>query len=253
MTGHGFGLCVGYATAVCGWLAAWALMPALWPPREPVPFRRPWLEVLWVLIALGGVLLIGQLYVRGVRLPATGILGPLAEALNQAFIFLPLPLLLLFRRQGLSTAWITTTRVPIRLAVGFAIALLTLTAYLAARGQLGNWATAVTQVYAPKRIGIAAQVFFEDLAIAMAMVRLSAAMKNRAAAAVVAAALFAAGHIPALWAGGVAPGAMLSLVRDFGLAVVVLSVAQRSADIWWLWCVHFTMDMTQFLALGPGS
>jgi len=251
VTGPYLGLYFGYAAAVSGWLAARALLPGLWPRRDPVSFRRPWLEVLWILLVFGGVLLIGQLYVRGVRLPSAGPLGPLAEALNQALIFLPLPLLLLFRRQGPATAWITTSRVPVRLLVGLVVAGLALTAYLAARGRLADWGSAVVQVYHPKRIGIAVQVFFEDLAVAMAMVRLSAALKSRTAATAFVAILFAAGHIPALLAGGTAPGAMVSLVWDLGLALAALSAAQRSADIWWLWCVHFTMDMTQFLALGP--
>jgi hypothetical protein len=43
------------------------------------------------------------------------------------------------------------------------------------------------------------------------------------------------------------------LVLDAGLGVVVLFIAQRSADVWWLWCVHFAMDMMQFVAATPTS
>ena len=47
---------------------------------------------------------------------------------------------------------------------------------------------------------------------------------------------------------GVAPSELVGLVRDFGLGVVVLGTAWRSADIAWLWPVHFALDMTQFLS-----
>ena len=42
----------------------------------------------------------------------------------------------------------------------------------------------------------------------------------------------------------------IGLLRDFGLGVLVLSTVQRSADIAWVWPVHYALDMTQFLASG---
>jgi hypothetical protein len=249
MTARYLGLAVGYAVALGAWFAARTALPGLWPRRPLTSFRRPWLEVLWVLLAGAAVLLLGQLYMRGVRLPAGGALGPLAEAVNQALIFLPFPALLILRRQGLDTAWVKTSRLPERLGIGLGIALIALTAYLAARGHLPDWGAAAAGIYHPKRLGIAVQVFFEDFAIAAMLVRLEAGMKSRRVAAVAVAFLFAAAHIPALVAGGAAVAWMLSLVLDFGLAVGVIAAAQRSGDIWWLWCVHFTMDMTQFIPL----
>ena len=67
---------------------------------------------------------------------------------------------------------------------------------------------------------------------------------------VMVAVLFAAGHIPALLAGDAVLEEILSLTLDAGLGIVAISVVQRSADVWWFWCVHFVMDMTQFYTVG---
>lgn len=79
----------------------------------------------------------------------------------------------------------------------------------------------------------------------MLAVRFNAALRRPWATAVIVALLFAGGHIPAQLANGLAPSEMLYLVFDFVLAAGVIGVVQRSADIWWFWCVHFAIDMTQ--------
>ena len=89
------------------------------------------------------------------------------------------------------------------------------------------------------------QVFLEDLTIAILFVRLSSAVGKPWATAVVAC-LFAAGHIPAMVSGGASWTEIAWLVRDAGLGAVAILVLQRSRDIVWFWCIHFSLDMTQF-------
>jgi hypothetical protein len=86
----------------------------------------------------------------------------------------------------------------------------------------------------------------EDLAIAVLFVQIAAALHPRWAILLVAA-LFAGGHLPALFANGASAGEMFGLVRDFGLGVLVIGTLWRGADIIWFWPVHFALDMTQFL------
>jgi hypothetical protein len=86
----------------------------------------------------------------------------------------------------------------------------------------------------------------EDIAIAILMVRFAAAIGPRRAILVVAA-LFAAGHIPALLATGGTQAELISLVRDAALAAGVIAVALRGADVWILWPIHFAMDMSQWI------
>jgi hypothetical protein len=46
-----------------------------------------------------------------------------------------------------------------------------------------------------------------------------------------------------------APAAeLVGLLRDFGLVVLVLGTLSRSADILWIWPVHYSLDVTQFLS-----
>jgi hypothetical protein len=93
-------------------------------------------------------------------------------------------------------------------------------------------------------------VFCEDVAIAILFVRVQAALGLRVTI-ILAASLFAAAHIPAMVARGTSREAYARLALDAGLGVFVLFIAQRSADVWWLWCVHFAMDMMQFVAAPP--
>jgi hypothetical protein len=46
---------------------------------------------------------------------------------------------------------------------------------------------------------------------------------------------------------GDAAAELLGLFRDFGLVVIVIGTVWRSADVAWLWPVHYALDMTQFL------
>lgn len=89
------------------------------------------------------------------------------------------------------------------------------------------------------------QVLLEDIAIAILFVRFRSVLGLRIVIVLVAV-LFAAGHIPSLVAEEAIFNELLSLILDAGLGVVVLLVVQRSADIWWFWCVHFAMDMMQY-------
>lgn len=52
---------------------------------------------------------------------------------------------------------------------------------------------------------------------------------------------------PTIVSDGASTAQLIGLLRDFGLAVVVIGTAVRGADILWLWPVHYALDMTQFL------
>jgi len=111
-----------------------------------------------------------------------------------------------------------------------------------------SWLEVVLRVYSPKNVPLLVQVLLEDIAIAILFVRFRSALGLRFTVGLVAV-LFAAAHIPALLASGVAIHECIGLVLDAALAVGVLSVVQRSSDVWWFWCVHYAMDMTQFYAV----
>ena len=134
--------------------------------------------------------------------------------------------------------------------VGLALAALAIVAFTLVRPESDNWLAVYPRVYQPKNAGLMVQVLCEDLAIAILFVRFQAAIGLRGTIVLVAG-LFAAAHIPTIVATGVPVGDLARLVLDAGLGVIVLFIAQRSADVWWLWCVHFAMDMMQFCAATP--
>ncbi len=247
---HHYALLGGYGTAVVAWLVVARVFPNLWPRQDAIAFVRPWREVAWALLAVLGVLAVGQLYVRHWLLTASGPLAPFVEAGNQLLIFAPILAVPFLRRQGFRSAWMPIDRLWARLLVGLALAALAILTFTSVRKGSESWLEIYPRVYHPKNIGLSVQVLFEDVGIAILFVRFRAAMGLRGTIVLVAC-LFAASHIPAMIAGGAPVRELDGLVLDAGLGVIVLFIAQRSADVWWLWCVHFAMDMMQFCAVTP--
>lgn len=244
MLSYSWALALAYASALALWWLAARVRPQLWRD-EPVAIAKPWRELAWTVPAVLAVIGIGQLYVRGWLLPADGALRVLAESLNQLAIFSPMLALLLLRRQPLRSAWIRTDRVYVRLLVGTALALAAIFVFTSVAHDARSWTSVVPRVYRIGNVPHAVQVLMEDVTIAILVVRFSAAIGNRAALVAVAA-LFAAGHVPAMLANGASAEELTGLLRDFALGLAVIGVARRSADVWWLWCVHFALDLMQF-------
>ena len=199
--------------------------------------------MLAVLLVIG----VGQLWSQGWLLPEDGALRLLAASVNQLLIFSPMGLLLLWRRQRLSTAWLPLDRVPVRVGLGVVLATLAIVAFHFVRGAddvglIGRWAA----TWSPRGVDKLVQVFLEDAAIAILLCRLGSALRRPTLAVVAVGVLFAAAHIPAMLSKGAEASEFARLVLDAGLAVVVLGTLQRSRDIWWFFPVHFAMDMTQF-------
>jgi len=243
---------VGYAVALAGWFLVARLVRWLWPARTEATFDRPWLEFGIAVVGGLAVLGVGQLWSAGFRVPDTGPLGPLGGAVNQLLIFAPLVLVPVYRRQSWRTAWLAGRHMGFRIGVGVALAGLALTAYAAVRADAGVPWEIAARLLSFENLDEAVQVLLEDIIIAIVFVRLAAAIGGRAAVGVVAA-LFAAGHIPAMLSTGASPEELLLLLRDVALGVAVISVLRRSHDILWFWPIHFTLDMLQFGAITFGA
>ena len=243
---HSWFLAVAYGSVCALWWGLNRVLP-LWRSPERPEFTHPWREVGIVLLAVVGVLLLGQLWSRGIRLQAHGTWAPVLESVNQLIIFAPIVAVPIIRRQGLASAWIRLDRIGARLAIGLGLALFALLLYSVLEQGAPSWPETIRRVYDPARAHLAVQVFLEDVAIAILFVRIAAAVGARGAVVGVAV-LFAAAHVPAMLSGGAVAGEFVGLLRDFGLGVLVLSTVQRSADIAWVWPVHYALDMTQFLA-----
>jgi hypothetical protein len=238
-------LVVAYLVGLAGWLAANRFMPSVWP-REPVEgFEHPWKEFGFAIVGAIGILAMGQLWTRGIRLPEQGLFGPILAAINQLLIFAPILLVVVIRRQSWATAWLPRRRIGTRLVTGFVLASVAVTTYSLLRaGADAPWVL-LGRIWRYEHVDEMVQVFLEDVTIAILFVRLASAISSRWATVIVAV-LFAAGHIPAILSQGATWLELAGLLRDAGLGVAVILVLQRSRDIVWFWFIHFCLDMTQF-------
>jgi len=239
-----------YGLALLLWWLAHRLLPHLWATVEEPYFKTPWKELLGVILAAVAVMSIGVVYSKYGLIPKLKYGSYLTESLNQLLIFSPALGWLLWRKDAWSTAWLPQQFIVQRIFIGLAIALSAIGFFLVLRQGSNDYIQVFTEVYHPKNLAYLVQVLGEDFVIALFFVRFQSLLGKRMAIVIVAA-LFAAGHIPAFLANGVTWVEMQSLVFDALLSIGILTVLQRSSDIWWFWMVHFAMDMMQFYSVKP--
>lgn len=237
-------LAIAYFVGLGGWLAIHRWQ-GIWPVEPAPSFAEPWKEFAIAFAGAIGVLLVGQLWSRGIRLPEKGAFGPVLGSFNQIMIFAPVLLVPVLRRQPWTTAWLPRARIVKRLLVGVVVAAAAVTTYsLLREGADAPWIV-WSRIWSYEHVDEIVQVFLEDLTIAILFIRLASWIGSRPAVAIVAC-LFAVGHIPAMISNGGSLSEMIGLFRDAGLGVAVILVLQRSRDVLWFWVLHFCMDMTQF-------
>ena len=238
-------LVVAYLVALGGWLVASRVLPGVWHRGPTEGFEHAWRELGIALGGAMGILAMGQLWTRGIRLPEQGAFGPLLGSINQILIFAPILMVVVIRRQPWTSAWLPRARLGTRLLVGAVLAGCAVTTYALLRdGADAPWIL-LGRIGRYENLDSAVQVFLEDVTIAILFVRSAGAVGPRWATVVVAC-LFAVGHIPAMLSQGATWLELVGLLRDAGLGVAVILVLQRSGDVVWFWCVHFCLDMTQF-------
>lgn len=245
---HYHALFISYGAAVAAWFSIARLVPSIWPKTEPTAFAKPWREVGWAFVAVIAIILVGQVYQKGIRLPNDGSFGGIFESVNQLIIFCPVVLMLLWRRQPFSTVWLSGDKALTRLAAGIGIALFAILIFTMVRTGSDSFFQVVGRTYHYQNLAHLVQVFMEDITIAYLFVRFRAVLKLRGSIILVAA-LFAAGHIPTMISEGYSFAELSSLLLDASLGIGLVYTVQRSGDILWFWCLHFAMDMMQFYAV----
>ena len=249
---HSVPLVLSYLVALGGWLLASHLPGEVWPRIPVQTFDRPWKEFGIAVAGALGILAVGQLWIRGIRLPEEGSLGPVLGSLNQLLIFSPILAVVLIRRQSWSTAWLPRGKVVARVLIGLLLACLAVGSYSVLRADADASWVLLSRIWRYENVDEMVQVFLEDITIAILFVRLASAIGSKGATVVVAC-LFAVGHIPAMMSQGATWFELVALLRDAGLGVAVILTLQRSCDILWFWCVHFCLDMTQFARISGVS
>lgn len=240
MDAHYFGLIAGYAAATAVLWALWFVARPLVAAPGPLRFERPWLEVGLVILAVLATIAVGQAYLRDMLLTDE---GPVLQSANQALIFAPILIAVALRPHRIAGGGLPLGMSTVGLPIGLVLAAGALAIYALTRGEdIGALFHSVVRIdNAPH----AAQVLFEDIAIAALLLRLNSALGARWAVVLVAG-LFAAAHIPAMLTGGAELIELGTLVLDTLLGVMVMGAIIATRSIWWLWPVHLAMDLTQF-------
>jgi len=190
------------------------------------------------LLAVAGVLGLGELYRHGWLFPAT----PLGWVADNLIIYSPILLVLIARRQRGDTVYLSHRGVHKKVLVGSACALASAAAFLALRGELDRFPGLFTS-WSSKRTADFVPVFLEGVALAFLLVRLQWVW-GRAAAVSIPALLFALAHVPSQLAEGRSVAELVAFFAvNTGLVAFVLLVLQRSQDVIWLGLVHYLMDV----------
>jgi len=241
-------LYAGYAAAALVLWIATGLRPALWPiaaptGSAPIPLWRS-------LVIVAAVLALGQLYQAGLMIPEHTSWRDGARLANQILIFLPV-----FVVVGVSIhdgdeaartrAFIPRSRIAERLVIGCTAAAIATVVYLTVRPDAAGISLIPARFFSWPNAAHAAQILGEDFGLGLILASALRHLSPRTAV-IVAACLFAAGHIPAMVTQGAPLAEFPSLVADAGLAAGMMALVLRLRDLWPIWPVHVAMDLMQF-------
>jgi hypothetical protein len=232
-----------YLAACVGWLIVAALLRKRWP-RNPLETTRPYLDFVLCLAAAGGIFALGSAYRAGWLLPTgDGWQGKLNWTIDNLIIYSPIAIVLLLRRQGPATIFLSTDGLPYKLGSGLVLGVGAVLVYLAARGELDRATSVLTKSIDADNLVNFLPVFLEGVVLAFLFVRLRWAF-GLTVALLLPAALFALAHVPRQIEGERTLYEMAAFfVFNTGLVSAILFTVQRSQDIIWMGIVHYLMDI----------
>jgi hypothetical protein len=158
-------------------------------------------------------------------------------------IFSPIAAVLIGRRQGPQTIFLSPRRLAEKIALGLTLGVAAVAIYLVLRGELLRLGECLAAAVAPERLNYFVPIFLEGVAIAFGFVRFRWLVGTPAALAIPAV-LFATAHVP----GQLAEQRTLVEIAAFfvfnsALVSAVLWTVQRSRDVVWMGMVHYLMDI----------
>lgn len=236
-------LTIAYGT-ICGLWFIFSQTKIIWSINSIHNSKNPWLDFALALVAVIGVLIIGQLYSAGYLINSSSnkwnlVIWPL----NSFLIFCPIFLTLIFRKQGLQTVFISKHSLAKKLIFGMVSSFIGIALFLILRGELGRLSEIGIHSISLKTLSNFPAIFFENIALAFLFVRLKWTVGIKWAIGIPSV-LFAFAHVP----GSIAEGdPFIHIVTFFfltgGLTTFILYTAYRSRDIIWLGVVHYLMDV----------
>jgi hypothetical protein len=231
--------------AACGlWLAwdRWRRLAASEAP--PAASEHPYWDLALTVAAAAGVFLLGAAYRGGWLLPTSSTaLGRAAWLIDNAIIYSPLALVLIFRRQSPRTMFLSPVRLGEKIVLGLALGVIAVALYSGLRGELGEVPGYLRSALEPGKLTNFVPVFLEGVALAFAFVRLQWAV-GPAAAIAIPCVLFAAAHVPGQLESGREAGHVAAFFAfNTALPAAILWTVARSRDVVWIGLAHYLMDI----------
>jgi len=242
---HFFGPVFAAYTLACAvnW-SVWWKYPDWWRVEMINP-DKPWAELLMGVLAAMGVIGIGRLYSADFLIPKSGneVIDGWLWMLNNLLIFSPIFLVMIIRRQGLSTAWISLKGLHFKLLTGLVAAILSLITFLAFRGEMSRIGSILSSSVRFETLSNFPAIFLEGVAVAFLFVRLSWLWGTRVSITLPSV-LFALVHVPGMVAQE-DPLMHILLMSIFTctISIIVLYTCDRTKDVIWLGVVHYLMDV----------
>jgi len=233
-------LVTAYFAICASWLALNANKRRFWPmPPMPVS-ARPKADFVLALVAVAGVLGIGQLYHRDLLL-ARG--SAWTYQLNTLLIWAPLFVVLALRRAPLGTVFLNREGWGRKLAVGAATGLLGIFVLCSLQGAPQRTLRVLIEACEPRALKHLLPVLLEGVGVAFLYVRLRW-LTNRIVALLGPCLLFAIAHVPRQLADGNGSTdiALMLLLNTF-LTLAILATVVRSRDVLWIGVAHYLMDV----------
>ena len=235
---HYLGIVTAYAAAaVLVWLAALLHPESIPAAREYSPKHRI-TQLCLFLLALAGVAVLRVLEGHGWLLPDS---DPLTAALNQLLIFMPLLIYLIAQRRP-AAAMVPVQGLLRSLAGGTALALVTLAAYLSARGNWEDLPELAVTLFSAEQAGRLMQVFMMDLTLGTLLALLSGGW-SRKVALIVLAALVIVVQVGAGFRFEGIGGVLLGSVVTYGLVSAIV----YTRNIAWFLPVHALLGVLLLL------
>lgn len=235
---------VAYLAAAALLFLLYKLTPSIWTSTIDRP-ERPAIDLILGLLAAVTLLLIGNfLRIDKLWAPVTQPWSGLWWIITNLEIYSPIFIVLAWRKQSLTTVYLSYRGVWVKVLVGLVVGLLCSWLFLTLRNEPGRFAEILKSSVQWKSLQNFPAVFLEGLALAFLFVRLQWTLGTRWAL-LIPSILFALSHVP----GAVQQGDSLFTICCFfllntALCAVLLRVCQQTRDVIYLGMVHYVMDVT---------
>lgn len=235
---HYLGIITAYAAvAVLVWLAVLLHPESIPATRDYLPRNRILQLGLFVLATVSVAVLQG-LVSHGWLLPKE---NPLAAALNQLLIFLPLLIYLIAQRTP-AAALVPVHGLLRSLAGGIALSLVALAAYISARDIWAGMPELAASVFSPNQADRFVQLLMLDLGLGTLLALLSGGWSRKVAIGGLAV-LVLLGHIGAAYSAGLGVGAAGGVLLGSLVAFGLLSAIVYTRNAVWFMPVHAVLGV----------